>query len=506
MDNSNAVSAQRSYEDSDLLERSTRKRKVDDGTSEIAMSVPVETHPREEIVVPPSSAEVDGGALTLVEDPLASAMQIEDVRDEQQSAAADPGSGTPLPSPIANAMPRSYLDSVVGSGSGAAPFLLTSLPEDEVEDSMGDDAGTGDGVAEFGACAEVDDQDAAVSPNANPAVGTRGGTAIARRSKPYGSWMIVTRKDHRQTGRPSGSKEEAGTGLPPLLEQSERRADKQPAVSGSDVARQPSRTRRANVIVNERQIENERATAQVPRRQSRGSGSRRAAEEDEHVVIRGEMGGQVINSARVANEEGPTANTEESEAQSQEHHTDPPDDFDMEGDVVMEIEDPNGENLTEGGIWEMGIDSSTSPVTDGPLRSFEAKAKAVNNLTEFQARSHSQVSPLLNHSRSRRSKSLPHWFCVSPLRQFLARSCLNSHVAATTLDLGDGHRLPFPLSSCDRLFRYAPSWQRPKPVDNLNRKFSAAPLSSSRLCSITPGKSPLTSQYLALYRSCEISI
>nr|GMC63341.1 hypothetical protein Iba_chr02cCG12470 [Ipomoea batatas] len=29
----------------------------------------------------------------------------------------------------------------------------------------------------------------------------------------------------------------------------------------------------------------------------------------------------------------------------------------------------------------MGIDSSTSPVTDGLLRSFEAKAKAVNNLT-----------------------------------------------------------------------------------------------------------------------------
>nr|GLL27202.1 uncharacterized protein LOC109150389 [Ipomoea trifida] len=33
-------------------------------------------------------------------------------------------------------------------------------------------------------------------------------------------------------------------------------------------------------------------TDQVPKRQSRGSGSRRAAEEDEHTVIKGEMGGQ----------------------------------------------------------------------------------------------------------------------------------------------------------------------------------------------------------------------
>nr|GLL27203.1 hypothetical protein Itr_chr05CG12340 [Ipomoea trifida] len=194
MEDSNALSAlsaQRSSEDSDLLERSTRKRKVDDGSSEIAMTVPVETHPREET-----------GDLTLATDPPASAMHIE---DDQRSAAADPGSGTPRRSPIANALPRSYLDSVVGSGSGAAPILLPSLPEDEVDDSMGDDAGTGDGVAGFGASVEVDDQNAAVPPNVNPAVTTRGDVDVSRRPNPYGSWMIVTRKDHRQTGRPSGS-------------------------------------------------------------------------------------------------------------------------------------------------------------------------------------------------------------------------------------------------------------------------------------------------------------
>nr|GLL44596.1 uncharacterized protein LOC109191857 [Ipomoea trifida] len=347
------------------------------------MTVPVETHPREETVVPPSPAEVERETSTLATDPPASAMHIE---EDQRSAAADPGSGPPRHSPIANALPRLYLDSVVGSGSGAAPFLLPSLPEDEVDDSMGDDAGTGDGVAGPGATEAADDQNAAVPPNVNPAVTTRGDSAISCRPTPYGSWMIVTRKDHRQTGRPSGSgrqtdqrgsntaaggagpsqnasgsrfaplEEGVEAGLPSSQQHCERRAGKQPTMSGSDVARQPSRPRRPNVIANERQIENERAMArstpptvtdQAPRRQSRGSGSRRAAEDDEHTVIRGEMGGQVINSTRVATEEAPTPTAEESEALSQEHHTDPPDGLDMEGDVFMEIEDPNGDNLTE---------------------------------------------------------------------------------------------------------------------------------------------------------------
>nr|GMD39368.1 Retrovirus-related Pol polyprotein LINE-1 [Ipomoea batatas] len=386
---SNALSAQRSDEDSDLLERSTRKRKVDGGSSEIAMTVPVETHPREETVVPSSSTAAARETSTLATDPPASTMHIE---EDQRSTAADPGSGTPRTSPIANALPRSYLDSVVGSGSGAAPFLLSSLPEDDVDDSMGDDAGTGDGVAGLGATEAADDHNTAVPPNENPTVTTRGNSVVSCRPKPYGSWMIVTRKDNRQTGRPSGSgrqtdqrgsnsaaggagpsqntsgsrfaplEEGVEAGLPSSQQNCERRAGKQPAVSGSDVARQPPRPRRPNVIANERQIENDRAMArstpptvtdQAPRRQSRGSGSRRAAEEDEHTVIRGELGGQVINSTRVATEEAPTATAEESEVLSQEHHTDPPDGLDMEGDVVMEIEDHNGDNLTEG-LIDMG--------------------------------------------------------------------------------------------------------------------------------------------------------
>nr|GLL49392.1 uncharacterized protein LOC109193865 [Ipomoea trifida] len=338
-----ALSAQRSSEDSDLLERSTRKRKVNDGTSGTALPVPAETQPLEDTMAPPSSVEVVGGGSSPAVDLPASAMQIEEVRDGIQSVAADPDSGTPIPPPIANALPRSYLDTMAG----------------------------------------------VTPPTASPAAGTQGGSAAAGKSKPYGSWMIVTRKDNRPIGRSNGSGkqpetggrnasaggvtpthsasgsrfaplvEDSGADLPPPQERHERRAGKQPVENGSEVARQPSRARRANVIVNERQIENDRAmaravptteTEQVASRQSRGSGSRRAAEEDEHVVIRGEMGGQVIHSTRVVTEDVPTVSNEESADHSREHHTDPPDDFDMEGDVVMEIEDQNGESLTEGGV------------------------------------------------------------------------------------------------------------------------------------------------------------
>nr|GMD24976.1 uncharacterized protein LOC109156749 [Ipomoea batatas] len=336
---SNALSSQRSSEDSDLLERSTRKRKVDNGTSKNAMPVPVENQPLDDNVVNPSSATVESGTSTPVVDPTDSAMQIAGAGDEQQSAGADPGSGTSLPPPTATAMPRSYLDSVV--------------------------AAVGDGVVEIGATAEVEDQAAGLPSTTNPAAGARGGTAAAGKSKPYGSWMLVTRKEYRPSGRSAGSGKQPETGsrnasaggATPTQNASGSRFA--PLEEDAGMARQPSRARRANVIVNERQIENERATArsmprtgtdQVPRQPSRGSGSRRAAEEDEHVVIRGELGGQVINSTRVTHEDGPTANNEESGAHPLEHHTDPPDDFDTEGDVVMEIEDPNGESLKEGGV------------------------------------------------------------------------------------------------------------------------------------------------------------
>nr|GMC74264.1 hypothetical protein Iba_chr03cCG8600 [Ipomoea batatas]GMC82217.1 hypothetical protein Iba_chr04bCG11330 [Ipomoea batatas]GME12207.1 hypothetical protein Iba_scaffold13492CG0270 [Ipomoea batatas] len=56
----------------------------------------------------------------------------------------------------------------------------------------------------------------------------------------------------------------------------------------------------------------------------------------------------------------------------------------------------------------MGLDSSTSPVTDSPLFSFEVKAKAVNtkSLTEFKALSRLSLSSLASGESPLTSGSL----------------------------------------------------------------------------------------------------
>ncbi|XP_019173801.1 PREDICTED: uncharacterized protein LOC109169373 [Ipomoea nil] len=107
--------------------------------------------------------------------------------------------------------------------------------------------------------------------------------------------------------------------------------------------------RRPNVVIAEKQVQNEPFVPEVVRgrgeeeisrglRVRRGVGSRRAAEEDEHTVVRGEQGGLVIHASRVVvgNEAGdlPPPVWQPTE----EHHADPPDCFDNEGDAVMEVE------------------------------------------------------------------------------------------------------------------------------------------------------------------------
>nr|GMD02497.1 uncharacterized protein LOC109193892 [Ipomoea batatas] len=284
----NAPSPQRFSEDSDLLECSTRKRKAADGTSVTDSQSPTKT-----TASGSSTPEgVEFVAETPLEDAPDMAMQVEDA------------------TPIGNAPPRSYLESVVSSGSGAAPFLLTL--DDAVDETSAGVAGV--------------EQDAAMPHHGNQSAGNTIATAAARRSTPYGSWMIVTRNERRQSGRPSGTGKQTETGgrasnsgganrasgsryapleeeevteNPQTPEQPARRADKQPAVSDSDAARHRNRSRRANVVVNEKQIENDRSThqpsattvtEQAPQRRMTGLGPRRAAEEDEHVVIRGEQG------------------------------------------------------------------------------------------------------------------------------------------------------------------------------------------------------------------------
>nr|GMD45723.1 uncharacterized protein LOC109156749 [Ipomoea batatas] len=343
--------------DSDLLERSTRKRKVSEDDSGNTTVVSDEVTPPEQ----QSPAEV------VAETPLiehtGTAMQIEN----DGVVPADLGAEMTPPAPVAGALPRSYMDSVVGSGADSCPH--------KVADQTAVEAESGQAMV---------DHTTSTPRSATPVVSTTAGTNAAQRPKPYGSWMLVTRKERRQSVQVSGPANRIpgggagndrgasgsryapletvdGSGTVPAIAtqaQPRRRADKQPVVSGSAVVRNQATPRMANVIVNERQIVNDRAESQTGtqvateqatrRHMASGSRSRRAAEKDEHVVVRGENGGQVVNSTKVVNGESPEMTTVASTETSPEHHADPPDALDVEGDVVMEIENQTRDNQMEG--------------------------------------------------------------------------------------------------------------------------------------------------------------
>nr|GMD73267.1 uncharacterized protein LOC109181278 [Ipomoea batatas] len=119
--NANALESQRSSEDSDLLERSTRKRKAAGGASDSQSSLPMES-PDDGSTIP---GDVEVVAETPLGDDLVSGMQVEESSESQPMAAAETGSGSvPVP-PIVEAPPRSYRDSVVGSGTGNRRSLAT---------------------------------------------------------------------------------------------------------------------------------------------------------------------------------------------------------------------------------------------------------------------------------------------------------------------------------------------------------------------------------------------
>ncbi|XP_019160671.1 PREDICTED: uncharacterized protein LOC109157220 [Ipomoea nil] len=118
--------------------------------------------------------------------------------------------------------------------------------------------------------------------------------------------------------------------------------------SGAKVRNQ----RRPNVIANEKQVTNQPGakqptTAAVESRQeSRGAlrvGARRAAEEDEHVVVRGEQGGAIIQTERIYSEQMISASPMQALEDVGEHHNDKPYHLDDDGDEMMADEgDPGG--------------------------------------------------------------------------------------------------------------------------------------------------------------------
>ncbi|XP_031124258.1 uncharacterized protein LOC116026974 [Ipomoea triloba] len=224
------------------------------------------------------------------------------------------------------------------------------------------------------------------SARAPPTMGVGGFTA-----RPYGPWMIAQRKERRQNGKQMGQgRQVAQGGLPRQLgsndgglsaggsrfsplENDNDTADRAEeehrpaAATGSDEhsgtpipsqAEHRGRPRRANVIVSEKQIANDNSSGGITQpaaketiTNSKPSSSRvrRAAEEDEHVVIRGEQGGKVVSSTRVSAERTPKEIPVDSMTLIPEHHGDPPSQHDDEGDVVMEIEEHHAVSLAEAG-------------------------------------------------------------------------------------------------------------------------------------------------------------
>nr|GMD22424.1 uncharacterized protein LOC109156749 [Ipomoea batatas] len=415
--NGKILSSQRSDEEQDLLERSKKKSKVRPGDPDpIAMD---SVEGSEEGLDAEGSGTAVAGSMTtmetveglvagvenpamvpsdaLPESPVAgstnpSMLELADPVDSGHAAptamVADESLDTATvehPSGGHVAQRRSYLDSVVGTGSNTAPFLIADPQE-------GDGQETCPTSPRPAVSVQTDlPNEASVQATESPVPGPNsGGRPQSLRTRPsgapYGPWMIVSRKDRQQGGRPAGQDRNgvrprptgastsapnanAGSGSRFELLRSEGvdngqnastspeqrvTEESQPSSEGRAIhTSTPSSStggrssRRANVIAHEKQIVNEPAApvsvgggnALSSGRRLTGSGSRRAAEEDGHVVIRGEQGGNVINSTRVSNEDTMHAPMPSDDCPSQEHHDDPPNAFDEERDVLMEIED-----------------------------------------------------------------------------------------------------------------------------------------------------------------------
>nr|GMD78255.1 uncharacterized protein LOC109148036 [Ipomoea batatas] len=138
--NSETLSPERSVEDDYLLARSTKKSKVGvqtkgntsvvDAGSSPSADVGLQAETDEEMVpetpvdgLPPQSAHGSDMQIENTQDALVAGDQNEAVAGSQE-----------LPSdPPAAVRPRSYLDSVVGQGSEAAPFLVDNLNAEATE-------------------------------------------------------------------------------------------------------------------------------------------------------------------------------------------------------------------------------------------------------------------------------------------------------------------------------------------------------------------------------------
>nr|GMD47324.1 uncharacterized protein LOC109158503 [Ipomoea batatas] len=203
-------------------------------------------------------------------------------------------------------------------------------------------------------------------------------------SHPYGTWMIATRRERRRQGGQVGRQNEGGFQREnnrkgkeaaigngsrfALLGNTEENEGSEPQVEAATVGNSTpesqmkglgGKSKRANVIVNEKQIQNEtRPPSVAPEtniessqgRRLAGSSSRRADEEDEHVVSCGAQEGKVVRSTVVHTGDSNGANVPELNLSDTEHHEDPPPGgFDHEGDVIMDEDSPQAMAEAAGG-------------------------------------------------------------------------------------------------------------------------------------------------------------
>nr|GMC51617.1 hypothetical protein Iba_chr01cCG7940 [Ipomoea batatas] len=244
--------------------------------------------------------------------PPVSEMQVEADSTPQAATTDEIGQTAnvnPSPTDSGNANPRTYRDSVVGQGTDAAPFLIDSAADLELCPTS--DARDAVNVPSDSAEAQPPDPGSSVHP-AHPA-GTSKGNASASRVAPYGSWMIVTRKDRRPPGRPAGQ----GQGAANVGQRAQTGKEKESSGTtgsrfgpleslGVPETTPSTRDAASDHDVMEENVEREGLNQVMQRdesaRTTHRGGLRRAAEEDEHA----------------------------------EHHADPPDGIDAEGDIVME--------------------------------------------------------------------------------------------------------------------------------------------------------------------------
>nr|GMD32784.1 uncharacterized protein LOC109158503 [Ipomoea batatas] len=323
------LSPQRFSDEQDLLERSTKKSKRDGSSSD-----PMEMEISKELEAAATEGGQDLEQVSMVaETPLTdmpstdpiipAAIPIAEACATYAVPAGEQPHGLQPETPqgdSAAGKPRSYLDTVVGSGSGTAPFLIVDPSTEERKERR------------QGGHPEGQGRQSATGGHINR-------TAVNSGALPAGGSSFAPLEDDIIPDNYAGEGAHGGSGAG-TEEQSTS-----PTPLPADLGGQP---RRANVIVSEKQIvgtTSDKEPAPVATRNttqvgtSTSSRTRRAAEEDEHIVVRGEQGGKVISLTRVSAERTPREIPVDPLTLIPEHHDDPPARHDDEGDVVMDIEE-----------------------------------------------------------------------------------------------------------------------------------------------------------------------